>query len=286
MGNHALDLNPPNADYHLSTHGSDWLWAAFSVFALSLLVMIGFDFMRPRGTRLFHQLAVIILTTLSVSYFSMASDLGATPIQVEFRGEGTRQIFYVRYIQWFITFPLLLLELLLATGLSLSDIMTTLFMGVVVVIMGLIGALVHSDYKWGYYTFGCAALFYVWYTLLWHAPRAAFAEATGLKRAYLTSAGWLSFMLITYPIAWACAEGGNVISVTSEMIWYGILDILAGPGFLFFYLFQLRTVDYAAFGLSSGKYTDYSAGSAVRAEKGLPVQDAPAAAPAPATVTQ
>lgn len=69
----------------------------------------------------------------------------------------------MRYIQWFITFPLLLLELLLATGLSLSDIMTTLFMAIVMVVTGLVGALVHSDYKWGYYVFGIAALFYIWY---------------------------------------------------------------------------------------------------------------------------
>ena len=41
--------------------------------------------------------------------------------------------------------------------------MTTLFMGIVLVITGLVGALVHSDYKWGYYTFGCSALLYVWY---------------------------------------------------------------------------------------------------------------------------
>ena len=100
--------------------------------------------------------------------------------------------------------------------------------------------------------------------------------------AYLTSAGWLSFMLITYPIAWACAEGGNVISVTSEMIWYGILDILAGPGFLFFFLWQLRNVDYAAFGFHSGKYTDHGS-NVVRAEKGLPVQNPPAQAPEPVT---
>lgn len=69
----------------------------------------------------------------------------------------------MRYIQWFITFPLLLLSVLLPTGLSLSDIMTTLFMGVALVICGLVGALVHSTYKWGYYVFGCGALFYVWY---------------------------------------------------------------------------------------------------------------------------
>ncbi|PCH38030.1 heat shock protein 30 [Wolfiporia cocos MD-104 SS10] len=259
MANHALNLNPPNADLHISTHGSDWLWAAFSVFAFSLLVMIVLDLLRPRGTRLFHQLAVIILATFTIGYFSMASDLGATPIAVEFRGHGsdpTRQIWYVRYIQWFITFPLSLLEVLLATGLSLSDITTTLFMAIVVVICGLVGALVHSTYKWGYYVFGVAALFYIWYVLLWHGAQTTFPGGGVLRPGYLRSAGFLAFMLITYPICWACSEGGNVISNTSEMIWYGILDILAGPGFLFFFLWHLRDVDYATFGLSSGKYTD------------------------------
>lgn len=49
---------------------------------------------RPRGTRVFHQLPIIILTTASIAYFSMASDLGATPILVEWQrhGGGTRQI--------------------------------------------------------------------------------------------------------------------------------------------------------------------------------------------------
>ena len=73
------------------------------------------------------------------------------------------------------------------------------------------------------------------------------------------AAGYLSFLLLLYPIAWACAEGGNVITVTSEMIWYGILDILAGHVFLFFFLWELRGVDYATFGLHSGKYTDKGA---------------------------
>ena len=52
--------------------------------------------------------------------------------------------------------------MLLSTGLSLSDIMTTLFMGIFLVICGLVGSLVHSTYKWGFYTFGVFGLFYVW----------------------------------------------------------------------------------------------------------------------------
>ena len=96
----------------------------------------------------------------------------------------------MRYIQWFITFPLLILELLLATGLSLSDIMTTLYMAIFVVVSALVGSLVHSDYKWGYFVFAVAALFYVWYVLLWHAPRTTFAAGETLRSGYLVSAGY------------------------------------------------------------------------------------------------
>ena len=95
--------------------------------------------------------------------------------------------------------------------------------------------------------------------MLIHAPRVEFAAAGAFKSGYLMSAGFLSFMLFTYPICWALAEGSNVISVTSEMIWYGILDCITGPIFLLFFLWQLRTVDYESFGLQSGKYTDTTA---------------------------
>ncbi|KAI0691135.1 heat shock protein 30 [Cytidiella melzeri] len=257
MANDALNLNPPNATLHISTHGSDWLWAAFSIMLFTLLVAVGLNFLRPRGTRLFHQLAIIILATSSLAYFSMASDLGATPIITEFRGDGeTRQIWYVRYIQWFLTFPLLLLSVLLTTGLSLSDIFTTLFMAIFIVVCGLVGALVQSTYKWGFYTFGCAALFYVWYVLLWHAPRTTFAADGAFRTGFRISSSVLAFMLLTYPICWALSEGSNVITATSEMIWYGILDVITGPFFLLFFLFQLNAVDYSAFGFTSGKYTD------------------------------
>ncbi|OCH94957.1 heat shock protein 30 [Obba rivulosa] len=279
MGNKATQINPPNAQLHLSRAGSDWLWSAMCVFAVSLLITLALSFKRPRGTRLFHHIAIVVLATATIAYFSMASDLGATPIRAEWHNDhATRQIWYVRYIQWFITFPLLLLMLLLATGLSLSDIMTTLFMGVILVIMGLVGALVTTTYKWGYYTFGCAALFYIWHTLLWQAPRTTFPAGPTLRTGYLASAGWLSLLLILYPICWACSEGADIIKVTSEMIWYGVLDILAGPVFLFLFLFHLSKVDYAALGLRSGKYTDFEKGAMAGAPGAAPATAGPGGA--------
>lgn len=59
-----------------------------------------------------------------------------------------------------------------------------------------------------------------------------------------------------YPVAWGLSEGGNVISPTREMIWYGILDLVLGPIFLYYFVWGLRNSDYGLFGLRSGKYTD------------------------------
>ena len=69
----------------------------------------------------------------------------------------------MRYIQYFINFPLLLLLLLLPTGLSISDVLTTAFFGWVVVVSGLVGALIPSSYKWGFYAFGVSSLIYIWF---------------------------------------------------------------------------------------------------------------------------
>lgn len=51
--------------------------------------------------------------------------------------------------------------MLLTTGLPLSDIFLTIFMIIVTVVTGLVGALTPSSYKWGFYVFGVLTLFYV-----------------------------------------------------------------------------------------------------------------------------
>jgi bacteriorhodopsin len=67
----------------------------------------------------------------------------------------------VRYIQWFINAPLILLMILLTTGLPLSDLFLAIFMIIVTVVSGLVGALTPTSYKWGFYVFGVLALLYV-----------------------------------------------------------------------------------------------------------------------------
>ena len=109
------------------------------------------------------------------------------------------------------------------------------------------------------------------YILLVYGRSTTFPSDGSFRGSYSVAAGYVSFMLITYPICWALSEGSNVISPTSEMIWYGILDIFSGPVFLFLFLWYISDVDYSAFELRSGKFTakETTVAAAKAAEAGV-----------------
>jgi bacteriorhodopsin len=48
------------------------------------------------------------------------------------------------------------------------------------------------------------------------------------------------------------------------MVFYGVLDLFAGPVFLFAFLAGLQDVEYENLGLQSGKASDYVGASSVR----------------------
>lgn len=254
MVNKAISSNPPTADLHLTNSGSNWDWAIFAIMLFSDLCLIIYTFtVRPRASRLFNYLGILILTTSAIAYYTMASNLGNTPIQVQYlRGRSpgtTRAVWYARYIDWFITTPALLLMLLLATGLNLSSILMIIFFDLVMVVMGLIGALTHSSYKWGYYAFGLAALVYIWVSLFTQGLGSAGFIGTDARLHFVRLAGYLSFLWMLYPVCWALSEGANVISPTSEMIFYGVLDFFTKPIFIFLLFFSMRNIEYSRFGL-------------------------------------
>lgn len=131
---------------------------------VSTVAFIGLAFTKPRRDRLFHYITAGIVMVAAIAYFTMGSNLGFTPIQVEFtrsdpKVRGTfREIFYVRYIDWFITTPLLLLDLLLTAGMPWPTILWVILVDWIMIVTGLVGALVKSTYKWGYFAFGESTL--------------------------------------------------------------------------------------------------------------------------------
>ena len=69
---------------------------------------VGHSFTKPRQHRVFHYITAAITLVAAIAYFTMGADLGETGIKPEFirsdpKVSGQlREIFYVRYIDWYV----------------------------------------------------------------------------------------------------------------------------------------------------------------------------------------
>lgn len=260
-GNQALNVNrvvAPHADLAITVRGSDWYFAVCAVMGASTLIFMGLAMTKPQTHRLFHYITAGITAVACVAYWSMGSDLGQVPIQAEFvragsravAAAGTREIFYVRYIDWFVTTPLLLTDLLLTAAVPWPTILITILADEIMIVTGLVGALTQTSYKWGYWVFGMFAFFFVVYELLFDARRHANAIGGTVQTTFRNCGVLTIFLWFLYPIAWGLSEGGNVIHPDSEAIFYGILDIFAKPGFGILLLLGHNKINPAELGLA------------------------------------
>ncbi|KAI1342754.1 bacteriorhodopsin [Xylariaceae sp. FL0016] len=259
-GNEALAINNvvgPQADLAINNRGSDWYYTVCAIMGFSTLVFMGLAFRKPQSHRIFHYITAGITAVACIAYFAMGSSLGQVPIQAEFvrhgnsqvAAAGSREIFYARYIDWVITTPLLLLDLLLTAGIPTSTILATMLADEIMIVCGLIGALTRTSYKWGFWTFGMAALFFIGYQLLIDGRRHANALGGEPRKTFMLCGVWLLFLWFLYPIAWGLSEGGNVIHPDAEAIFYGILDIMAKPVFGALLIWGHRNISPADLGM-------------------------------------
>jgi len=275
--NDALDINPPTGDSTLGQSGSDWLWAVTAVYVVSLIsVLIHSHFARV-GEKIFHYLFTISLFAGAIAYFAMASDLGSVAVpQVNQLDDypGSRQIFYAKYINWFVGWTPLVLALSLLSGVSWATVFYHVVLSWVWVVSWLAGALTMTNYKWGFFAFGLVAYFVLAVSLLHYGRQAA--VRVGISKHYLPLTGWLVFLWLLYSIAYGISDGGNEISVTSSFIFFGILDLLTVPviGWAFIILsnrwdygvLNLQFTQYGRVPAQSGTYPEREKGTAAVAD--------------------
>ena len=177
-----------------------------------------------------------------MSYYAMATATGVTQVPVNLPGKhhhgdisvpAFRSIYYARYIDWTVTTPLLLLELLLATNMPSTEILFAIMLDLFMVIGGLIGSVTATSYKWGWFTGATVAMLFIFYLLMGPARQMAFRIGEDVGKPYTTSTLILLVLWTIYPIVWGVADGAYRITPDTEMIAYGVLDILAKPVFLF-----------------------------------------------------
>lgn len=255
-------VNGRTVDIHITVHGSDWYYAVMSLMGTTMLIIIGLSLRRPRTHRVFHHILAAVAMVAMIEHYSMASNLGWVPIDVEWQRSNplvsgvNRQIWWVRYCGWFLIWPLLSLTLCLTAVMPLANTIWTCFLSAVMAVMALVGAMVRSDFKWGYYGFWCACWFGLVFNLNFTVRMHANALGREVHRTFLASSSWILLLWMSYPVCWGLSEGGNVISPDSEFIFYGILDCCLIPVSSLVLLWGHQRIDPKRLGLYMRDYDD------------------------------
>lgn len=270
-GNRAVHVNPArNVDEHLTESGSDWLWTCYSIFGFLAITYAIFFFyyeMRQDAYKIqrYTIAAPFIICLIEFfNYFTYASNLGWGGIQAEFRGEdvsnsvtneypNVRQVFYCKYIAWVLCWPIVLYlnemaSLCSSSGENITFFFWDIIHSLLIQIIGtvywvvciLIGILIHSTYKWGYWVFGTVVLIFI--ECLKLKRQVWDHHIRGLQLCmFLTQ----SICVLLYLVAWGLSEGGNAITVTGAVVFYGILDLCVfaiWPGYLLYVIMRFDAI--------------------------------------------
>jgi len=288
--NDAILVNPPQGDQYLSRNGSNWLWAAFAVFALSFLVVFILTWTARAGEKIFHYLFAIALLSGTIAYFAMASDLGWSLVsQANNVGTmgATRQIFFAKYAYWVVAFPVIIIALGLLSGVSWATVVYNVALAWAWILSYLFAAYTRTNYKWGFFAIGQTAHLALLFSTLVQGHSGA--RRVGYTRHHGGLAGWTNLIWLLYPVAFGLSDGGNRIGVTPSFIFFGVLDILLVPAQAFAFIFLARRWDYNQLNLAFTQYGRVATISGTFPEKGTAAgagaHDGPThAAPASTTI--
>jgi len=256
--NDALEINPPRAVNNITTHGSDVDWAICALHMLLFLGMLVWTYMANPRRRVFHYIASAILFITGIYYFVMASNLGSHAVPVEFRENGilgrTRQIFYARWIGYFLNFTLAWFALTLLSGVGWASILFTMGLSMLWSLLFLLGALVRTSYKWGFFFLALVTYFLLAWQTMGVARKFSSRWSADAAKIFTMLAAYELFMMLLYPIAWGVSEGGNKITNDGEQAFYAVLDTLSQGVFAYGLVWLTRALDFDHHGLGFSEY--------------------------------
>lgn len=207
------------------------LWLGVIGFVLATVYFIYLGTQAPQGGRIFHVITAVITGTAAFSYLMMATGAGATLV------EGDRLFYYFRYIDWTITTPLLLVDLVLLAlvnpGRNIGFIIGLVVLDVFMILTGLLAGSRSSEFAAGFWFVVSTVAMIV---LLFLVATRLFSEAANqpgaVQQTFRTLAVLTVVLWSLYPIVWLLGtEGFSAVGITTEIFFFLILDFLAKIGF-------------------------------------------------------
>eukprot|EP01024_Parvocaulis_polyphysoides_P072744 TRINITY_DN926_c1_g1_i5.p1 TRINITY_DN926_c1_g1~~TRINITY_DN926_c1_g1_i5.p1 ORF type:complete len:249 (+),score=30.95 TRINITY_DN926_c1_g1_i5:66-812(+) len=202
-------------------------WIVFGVMVVAAVAFAIVVQFRPADIKFPYYVNIAICTIAACAYYVMATNYEDHNTVV-----GDRQVVYARYIDWVLTTPLLLLDLVLMTKMRGVTVAWIMVADVFMVIFGILGAFEpEHKFKWVYFIAGCVMQAVLTWGMLSVTWKQDLQKSKEYQQSYISLLTFLIVLWVCYPVVWAFGSGTGLLDVDWEAILMGILDVLAKPCF-------------------------------------------------------
>merc|ERR1719200_80052 len=181
------------------------------------------------GKMKFEVISMMVTGIATVLYMTMFSGAGKSFVKElghDINPHDTRDAFYWgRYVDWILTTPLMLWDVLALAGAPSDDILAAVGVDVLMIGFGAVGAQTPSAQKWVFFICGMVCFCHIVGALLRYTKVSTFGKAAQdvyCRVAYLTIVLWT-----LYPLVWIVAEGARLVSPSLEAFLYMVMDVSA-----------------------------------------------------------
>ncbi|EPX71935.1 membrane transporter [Schizosaccharomyces octosporus yFS286] len=225
--------NKKHPDMIMLKSATDYYWAIFSIFLFCAIVYPIVSIFSSPPKRMFYYVYSVTCMVSAIVYFSMAGELGYTLVNLStstwFR--GIRVVYFVRYIQWMINFPLVISSIFHFAGVSFMRILLTVFNIWLCFSCLLAAAMTVSTHRWGFFAFSLVG----YACALVHTCVTYKFNIQPLKRkakiGFLCSIIYFFVLWASYFVCWGLCEGIGFPLPIGEAVFYSVLDFLEFPIF-------------------------------------------------------
>jgi bacteriorhodopsin len=217
--------------------GHRTLWVVFVLMTLAFLGFAALSWTVPASKRIFHSLTTLIVLISGLSYLVMATGAGFFFHHYRLREKHDhvpdtfhtvhRQVYWVRYVEWLLTTPLIITDLVLLAGLNGSSLFSAIVANIVLIVSGFFAATAWSvKVKWGWFAISILAYLWVVYTLAAGIKIARNVKGSTVGKFYTSITAYTLILWLAYPIVWSVAAGTKRLSVDGEIVAFAVLDVL------------------------------------------------------------
>jgi bacteriorhodopsin len=217
-----------------------WLWIGHIGMALGAIFFgFGAHNAKSRQWKILYILNFFICLIASSLYLAMALGQGFSVIY-------DRPTFWVRYVTWFLSTPLLLLDLTFLGRTSLPITSSLLGANAFMLATGAVAALSPVPINYIWYLVSCGAYLAVFYLLISPYRQEAERNHPRGKKAFRKLLTVHLVLWSGYPIVWILAASGfNVLTQGLETMFYTLLDLTSKVGFGFLAINTLGQLERA-----------------------------------------